>query len=122
MDALALEVMPSHLDSHGCTTSLTSCHSVTRSSHPAASTSVTVFPYPPPPFRPTLFPPSPHISCRVRDLFDFLPLSYKEQPPRRINFDPPNREVPALEFAVPRDPNMAYDMMGIIEKVRGILM
>ncbi|CAI5948464.1 unnamed protein product [Closterium sp. NIES-64] len=55
--------------------------------------------------------------ARVRDLFDFLPLNYKEQPPRRINFDPPNREVPALEFAVPRDPNMAYDMMGIIEKV-----
>ncbi|GJP56114.1 hypothetical protein CLOM_g15168 [Closterium sp. NIES-68] len=55
--------------------------------------------------------------ARVRDLFDFLPLSFKEQPPRRINFDPPNREVPALEFAVPRDPNVAYDMMGIIEKV-----
>lgn len=54
---------------------------------------------------------------RVRDLFDFLPLSFKQAPPRRINFDPPNRDVPALDFAVPRDPNIAYDMMEIIEKV-----
>eukprot|EP00475_Leptophrys_vorax_P036324 TRINITY_DN6117_c0_g1_i3.p2 TRINITY_DN6117_c0_g1~~TRINITY_DN6117_c0_g1_i3.p2 ORF type:complete len:324 (+),score=29.08 TRINITY_DN6117_c0_g1_i3:836-1807(+) len=54
---------------------------------------------------------------RVRDLFDFLPLSFKQAPPRRINFDPPTRDVPALNFAVPRDPNIAYDMMEIIEKV-----
>ncbi|CAI5930367.1 unnamed protein product, partial [Closterium sp. NIES-65] len=55
--------------------------------------------------------------ARIRDLFDFLPLSNQHAPPLRPNFDSPNRVSPSLDFAVPRDPNTAYDMVEIIEQV-----
>ncbi|CAI5512613.1 unnamed protein product, partial [Closterium sp. Naga37s-1] len=55
--------------------------------------------------------------ARIRDLFDFLPLSNQHAPPLRPNFDSPKRVTPSLDFAVPRDPNTAYDMVEIIEQV-----
>ncbi|RDD61667.1 acyl-CoA carboxylase subunit beta [Ferruginivarius sediminum] len=54
---------------------------------------------------------------RTRQIFDFLPLSNREQPPVRPTTDSPNREEPSLDTLVPPSPNKPYDMKELIEKV-----
>ena len=53
----------------------------------------------------------------TRRLFDFLPLSNREDPPERFTFDKPDREEPSLDTVVPSNPNKPYDMREVIEKV-----
>ena len=53
----------------------------------------------------------------MRELFDFLPLSNREQPPCRVPIDTPDRADPALDMLVPVDPNVPYDMKNVIKKV-----
>eukprot|EP00127_Corallochytrium_limacisporum_P003566 Clim_evm49s150 gene=Clim_evmTU49s150 len=53
----------------------------------------------------------------MRRLYDFLPLSNKDQPPLKETSDPPNRLIPSLNGLVPLESNKAYDMKDIIRKV-----
>ena len=54
---------------------------------------------------------------QVRRLFDFLPLSNRERPPRRPCHDDPERVEMSLDTLVPADPQKPYDMKELIEKV-----
>jgi len=54
---------------------------------------------------------------QIRRLFDFLPLSNREQPPRRDTADPPDRTEMALDTLVPANPNKPYDIKELIAKV-----
>ena len=58
-----------------------------------------------------------HIFYRTRELFDFLPLSNRDPPPRRHTDDSRNREEPSLDPLVPLDPNIPYDMHEVIQKI-----
>jgi propionyl-CoA carboxylase beta chain len=53
----------------------------------------------------------------VRKLFDYLPLSNKEQPPSRPVFDEPDRVEKSLDTLVPANPNKPYDMLELIIKI-----
>ena len=53
----------------------------------------------------------------TRELFDFLPLSNREQPPERFTADPVQRADAILDSIVPSDPNVPYDMLGVIKSV-----
>lgn len=53
----------------------------------------------------------------IRRLYDFLPLSHKEKPPRRESHDPIDRIEKSLDTLVPDNPNQPYDMRELIEKV-----
>jgi len=53
----------------------------------------------------------------VRDLFDYLPLSYKTKGPSVVTDDSRNRKEESLKYLVPDDPNLGYDMISIINKV-----
>eukprot|EP00897_Mesotaenium_endlicherianum_P003979 jgi/Mesen1/3609/ME000020S03141 len=55
--------------------------------------------------------------ARLRDLFDYLPLSNREAPPQQTSLDPPERVTASLNTIIPRDSTMAYNMMEIVEKV-----
>ena len=55
--------------------------------------------------------------AQVRRLFDFLPLSNREKPPRRPCHDDPERVEMSLDTLVPADPQKPYDMKELIEKV-----
>jgi len=50
----------------------------------------------------------------MRDLFDFLPLSNKEKPPQRKTSDSRDRVIPALDWMVPIDSKVPYDMLHVI--------
>ncbi|KAI9251012.1 carboxyl transferase [Phascolomyces articulosus] len=54
---------------------------------------------------------------RVRDLMDYLPLSNREQPPKRPYEDPIDRQDEALDAIVPSNSSMAYDMREVIQRV-----
>jgi propionyl-CoA carboxylase beta chain len=54
---------------------------------------------------------------QARRLIDFLPLSNKEQSPRRVTADGANRHDPALDTLVPQNPNLPYDMKELIYSV-----
>ena len=54
---------------------------------------------------------------QIRDLFDFLPLSNKEQSPIRECNDPRERECHILNTIVPADPLKGYDMKAVIQSV-----
>ena len=54
---------------------------------------------------------------QTRRFFDFLPLSNREQPPRRVTEDPVDRIEPSLDNLVPGDPAKPYDIKELIEKV-----
>jgi propionyl-CoA carboxylase beta chain len=54
---------------------------------------------------------------QTRELFDYLPLSNREEPPARLNDDPRGRQEPALDVVVPLDPNTPYDMHIVVEKL-----
>ena len=53
----------------------------------------------------------------LRRLFDFLPLSNREQPPHRPSNDDVLRVEPALDTLVPANSNRPYDIKELIEKV-----
>ena len=54
---------------------------------------------------------------QARRLIDFLPLSNREPPPRRVTADVANRLDPALDTLVPQNPNLPYDMKELILSV-----
>jgi len=54
---------------------------------------------------------------QMRRLIDFLPLSNRDQAPRRETFDDPTREEESLDRLIPDNPNKPYDMLELIEKV-----
>jgi len=54
---------------------------------------------------------------QIRRLFDFLPLSNREQPPSRDTADPLDRTEMALDTLVPANPNKPYDIKELIAKV-----
>jgi len=53
----------------------------------------------------------------ARDLFDYLPLSNREEVPERPSADPWDRIENSLDTLVPANPNMPYDMHELIAKV-----
>jgi len=54
---------------------------------------------------------------QVRRLFDFIPLSNRENPPKLPTFDKPDRLEMSLDSLVPANPNKPYDMHELIRKV-----
>ncbi len=53
----------------------------------------------------------------TRRFVDFLPLSNRQDPPRRPTADPVDRVEPSLDRLVPPDPAKPYDIVELIEKV-----
>jgi len=53
----------------------------------------------------------------MRDMFDFLPLSNREKPPRQHTSDSRYRQDAGLDKFVPIDPNQPYDMNRVIQGV-----
>jgi len=58
----------------------------------------------------------------ARDLVDYLPLSYSDQgpvaeAPEETAGSSTSSQSASLKYLVPRDPNMAYDMTHVIEKI-----
>ena len=53
---------------------------------------------------------------QLRRLIDFLPLSNREEPPKRPYFDDQNRSEPSLDTLVPANRNMPYDMRELVVK------
>jgi len=54
---------------------------------------------------------------QLRDLFDFLPLSNKEQSPIRECNDPRDRDCPILNTIIPADPLKGYDMKTVMQSI-----
>ncbi len=54
---------------------------------------------------------------QTRRMFDFLPLSNREEVPHRPTVDPIDRIENSLDTLVPDNPNKPYDMMELITKV-----
>lgn len=54
---------------------------------------------------------------KLRELFDFLPLSNRQAPPHRPSADPRDRETPSLDRLVPADPNKPYNMHNVITAI-----
>ena len=55
--------------------------------------------------------------AEIRRLFDFLPLSNREDPPVRPFFDDVNRIEESLDTLIPDNPNTPYDMKELILKI-----
>lgn len=55
--------------------------------------------------------------AQMRRLVDFLPLSNRQQPPRREVFDDPGRSEPSLDSLVPQNSNTPYDIKEAILKI-----
>ena len=53
----------------------------------------------------------------ARDLFDYLPLSNKEEVPERPSADPWDRQEPSLDTVIPASAAQPYDMNEVIRKV-----
>ena len=66
-----------------------------------------------------------HLACTndidamatVRRLVSFLPSSNQHPVPSRPTEDPTDRADPALDTLVPADPNVPYDMVGLVERI-----
>lgn len=54
---------------------------------------------------------------QMRELFSYLPLSNTSPLPHVPTLDPRNRTIPSLDTLVPPDPNLAYDIKEVIEKI-----
>src|SRR5664280_2663103 len=54
---------------------------------------------------------------RIRALLSFFPSNNREDPPRRENGDPADREDPELDRIVPASSNQPYDMTALIRRV-----
>eukprot|EP00271_Cylindrocystis_brebissonii_P011500 TRINITY_DN29341_c0_g1_i1.p1 TRINITY_DN29341_c0_g1~~TRINITY_DN29341_c0_g1_i1.p1 ORF type:complete len:592 (+),score=93.39 TRINITY_DN29341_c0_g1_i1:600-2375(+) len=65
------------------------------------------------------FPNELDALARIRDLVDFFPLSTREGHPPRLHLttDPADRRTASLDYVIPRDANLAYDMSEVIEKI-----
>jgi propionyl-CoA carboxylase beta chain len=55
--------------------------------------------------------------ARMRDFFDFLPLSNRDKPPVRATADPRERADHGLNNVVPADSNVPYDMREVVQRV-----
>eukprot|EP00835_Amoeboradix_gromovi_P005768 NODE_581_length_6441_cov_0.484390.p1 type:complete len:337 gc:universal NODE_581_length_6441_cov_0.484390:2604-1594(-) len=55
--------------------------------------------------------------AKVREFFDFLPLSNRDSPPVRYTSDPIDRADNALDTIVPADTTKAYDMKQVITRL-----
>eukprot|EP00834_Sanchytrium_tribonematis_P006162 NODE_429_length_7612_cov_0.787968.p4 type:complete len:347 gc:universal NODE_429_length_7612_cov_0.787968:4756-5796(+) len=55
--------------------------------------------------------------AKLREFFDFLPLSNKHQPPIKYTSDPIDRADNALDIIVPADSSKAYDMKHVITRI-----
>ncbi len=55
--------------------------------------------------------------AQTRELLSFLPANNQEDPPLRATQDPVNREVPAVDAIIPRDPSKPYDVKDVIRAV-----
>lgn len=55
--------------------------------------------------------------AEIRRLFDFLPLSNREDAPTRPFFDKPGRIDHSLDTLVPENPNLPYDMAELVKKI-----
>jgi propionyl-CoA carboxylase beta subunit len=53
----------------------------------------------------------------MRDFFDYLPLSNREEAPSRVSEDDADRHCPTLDQIVPLDPNVPYDMKTVIREI-----
>jgi propionyl-CoA carboxylase beta chain len=58
-------------------------------------------------------------SNRLRDFFDYLPLSNREPAPVRKVDDTPVKDDPSMDHIVPVDSTKAYDMKDVINRVSG---
>ena len=58
-----------------------------------------------------------HTFSLIRDLFSFIPDNNMEDPPEKETSDPPDRNNEQLNFMVPDDPNLPYDIRSIIREV-----
>ena len=54
---------------------------------------------------------------KIRVLLSFLPSNNREDPPRRENGDPHDREDAELDRIVPASPNQPYDMTALVRRV-----
>ena len=54
---------------------------------------------------------------QTRCLFDYLPLSNREPPPRLKTHDPIDRPSPMLDQIIPQNPNQPYDMKQVIAEI-----
>ena len=54
---------------------------------------------------------------QLRRFVDFLPGSNRERPPERPTDDPADRQEPSLDTLIPDNPNEAYDVRELIEKL-----
>ena len=54
---------------------------------------------------------------KIRALLGFFPSNNQEDPPKRENGDPVDREDPELDRVVPANANQPYDMIGLIKRV-----
>ena len=53
----------------------------------------------------------------TRELFEYLPLSNKDEVPTKPTEDYRERQEESLRYLVPDDPNQPYDMMAVVKKV-----
>jgi len=53
----------------------------------------------------------------TRELFEYLPLSNREDPPTKPTEDYKERREESLRYMVPDDSNLPYDMMAVVKKV-----
>ena len=58
-----------------------------------------------------------HTLALIRELLSFVPDNNMEDPPEKENSDPPDRTSEELNFMVPDDPNLPYDIRKIIREV-----
>ncbi|KAJ3207610.1 hypothetical protein HDU83_001049 [Entophlyctis luteolus] len=55
--------------------------------------------------------------ARLREFFDFLPLSNRDEVPVRKTADPSNRDDPVLNTIVPADSTKAYDIKDVVQRI-----
>jgi propionyl-CoA carboxylase beta chain len=55
--------------------------------------------------------------AQIRELLSFLPSNNHEDPPRKVNKDPAEREVVALDTMIPLESNRPYDIKDVITAV-----
>jgi propionyl-CoA carboxylase beta chain len=53
----------------------------------------------------------------IRELLSYLPQNNREDPPRRVTSDPPDRMDAALDGIVPEDSMLPYDIKDVIQRV-----
>lgn len=58
-----------------------------------------------------------HTLALIRELLSFVPDNNMEDPPEKETSDPPDRTSDELNFMVPDDPNLPYDIRKIIREV-----